>query len=446
MHAPREVLPPEHRDTRGGCPSVAAPARSSGSTSSPATSTSTGSIPGRARRLDEILALGDEQAELVAPAPRLQLADELQPLVRRRRDHAAPSRAIRHGSRRGRGTLCAAGPGHEPEAPRALARARIAGRDERERRVGAGVVERGAHALALLECQVAERGGLEDDRQPVRRPPREQPGQQVDQIAADELGRFGTHGRDRPVEQLEPVGLVCPDEAPQEPGAVLARDVDRRAVDPDARAHRRPEAQERGGHLASLGAGELEGRVIGPPGPERVRAAVAIPDQVEAGARPQLDQVERAGPEALGGAQHAREQHPGAPDLVRLDALLGRRTGAGTRRAPAGRRGRRPTRPCPRARGSGGHRAAAAGGPSARPARFRRPAARPRAGGTGRRRAATGRRSAPPAGERPRRGRSGLERGLRLLGDLAERGGIADGEVGEHLAVELDARPCGSPR
>jgi hypothetical protein len=35
--------------------------------------------------------------------------------------------------------------------------------------------------------------------------------------------------------------------------------------------------------------------------------------------------------------------------------------------------------------------------------------------------------------------RSALERGLRLLGDLAERCGIADGELGEHLAVELDA-------
>jgi hypothetical protein len=33
------------------------------------------------RRLDEILALDDEEAELVAPAPVAQLADELQPLV-----------------------------------------------------------------------------------------------------------------------------------------------------------------------------------------------------------------------------------------------------------------------------------------------------------------------------------------------------------------------------
>jgi hypothetical protein len=33
------------------------------------------------RRLDEILALDDEQPELVAPAPVVELADELEPLV-----------------------------------------------------------------------------------------------------------------------------------------------------------------------------------------------------------------------------------------------------------------------------------------------------------------------------------------------------------------------------
>jgi hypothetical protein len=41
---------------------------------------------GRGRRLDEILALGDEQAELVAPAPVGELADELELLVPARPD------------------------------------------------------------------------------------------------------------------------------------------------------------------------------------------------------------------------------------------------------------------------------------------------------------------------------------------------------------------------
>jgi len=36
---------------------------------------------GVARGVDEILALGDEQPELVAPAPVPELADELEPLV-----------------------------------------------------------------------------------------------------------------------------------------------------------------------------------------------------------------------------------------------------------------------------------------------------------------------------------------------------------------------------
>jgi hypothetical protein len=38
------------------------------------------------RRLDEILALDDEEAELVTPAPFPELADELQPLVVARGD------------------------------------------------------------------------------------------------------------------------------------------------------------------------------------------------------------------------------------------------------------------------------------------------------------------------------------------------------------------------
>jgi hypothetical protein len=40
----------------------------------------------RRRRLDEILPLDDEEAELVAPAPVSELANELQPLVVARGD------------------------------------------------------------------------------------------------------------------------------------------------------------------------------------------------------------------------------------------------------------------------------------------------------------------------------------------------------------------------
>src|SRR5262249_3967772 len=55
-------------------------------------------------------------------------------------------------------------------------------------------------------------------------------------------------------------------------------------------------------------------------------------------------------------------------------------------------------------------------------------------------RAAIWSRSTAPGGGRSRAGgrTSGCERGLRLLGELAERLGVAHGQVGENLAVEFD--------
>src|SRR6478735_11013370 len=47
----------------------------------------------RAGRLDEVLALDDEQLELVAPAPVVELADELEPLVVAGGDQAGCCRA-----------------------------------------------------------------------------------------------------------------------------------------------------------------------------------------------------------------------------------------------------------------------------------------------------------------------------------------------------------------
>ena len=46
---------------------------------------------GLERRVDKVLALGDEQPELVAPASPMKLAHELQRLILRRRDHATHS-------------------------------------------------------------------------------------------------------------------------------------------------------------------------------------------------------------------------------------------------------------------------------------------------------------------------------------------------------------------
>ena len=53
-------------------------------------------------RVDEVLALDDEQAELVAPAPLVQLADELQLLVVARGDHRRASRRATSDSVRAR--------------------------------------------------------------------------------------------------------------------------------------------------------------------------------------------------------------------------------------------------------------------------------------------------------------------------------------------------------
>src|SRR5215211_7495763 len=58
----------------------------------------------------------------------------------------------------------------------------------------------------------------------------------------------------------------------------------------------------------------------GPPFAGPVAIAVAVPDEVQAGARAKLDDVHVLG---AGGAQEQRQQHPGALHLVRLHRLLG---------------------------------------------------------------------------------------------------------------------------
>src|SRR5262249_2821439 len=118
--------------------------------------------------------------------------------------------------------------------------------------------------------------------------------------------------------------------------------------------------------------------------------------------------------------------------------VAGPRSGRETRRASRARRRRPPTTPRRRARGSAGRRGAGAGSPSAGPARARPRARRRRAVRTARRRAGSGVRRTPPGGGRSRAVCSGGQRRLGLLRELRERVGVADREVGEHLAVELD--------
>ena len=74
--------------TRGGCPSVDTSASNSGSNVLACDENVRGLEAGIEPGLDEVLALDREQPELVAPAPVVELADELEPLVVARRDQA----------------------------------------------------------------------------------------------------------------------------------------------------------------------------------------------------------------------------------------------------------------------------------------------------------------------------------------------------------------------
>ena len=79
--------------TRGGCGSVETPASSSASTFSPAIEQVDGLDPGSERRVAEILALAREEAGLFALLLALQRADELEPRIVLRGDHAvSPSK------------------------------------------------------------------------------------------------------------------------------------------------------------------------------------------------------------------------------------------------------------------------------------------------------------------------------------------------------------------
>ena len=183
-------------------------------------------------------------------------------------------------------------------------------------------LERFANPLASLIAHVAEGGGLEHDRQSVRRLRGEHLGQLFDEVAADELGRVGSERVDRPVETLEPFSLARPDEGAKEARPLLARDVDRRAVDPDPAAHGQLAFQQPRRDRPALLPGEPHRGPLRSPLPRLVRVAIAIPDEVQAGARAELDEIERRDAGPLGDAKEERREHPRALHLVRLDALL----------------------------------------------------------------------------------------------------------------------------
>ena len=109
---------------------------------------------------------------------------------------------------------------------------------------------------------------------------------------------------DRAREPVEPLGLVGPDEALEQPRPGVGRDVDRRAVDaePPPNARRPTRAAERERACAPRRRDE---RRTAAPSSLRVPVAVAVPDEVQARARPQLDEVELV----RAGARAARRKH-----------------------------------------------------------------------------------------------------------------------------------------
>ncbi len=116
--------------------------------------------------------------------------------------------------------------------------------------------------------------------------------------------------------------MIEPDERLQPDRVVVVRDVERRAVDPEAASDRGPAHKQVGPWAALAFAGKLERRSVGAPGLVSVPVAVAIPEEVEARTRPELDEVERQA-SFSGDPEECGKECPGALHLVRLHRLLG---------------------------------------------------------------------------------------------------------------------------
>src|SRR5215211_2096409 len=178
--------------------------------------------------------------------------------------------------------LLAVRPEPQPQAPEAvLAGRRLADRNERERELPARVVQGGEELLPALAAQVPPDGCLEHDRQGPGHAFREQLGEPLDDVAALERRRLRAQRLDRPVEPLEPITLVGPDERLQQQGVAQSGDVERGEIDSSPLANPRPEREQPSRHSAPLLAGEDERGVVATPAPMLVAVAVAIPDEVE---------------------------------------------------------------------------------------------------------------------------------------------------------------------
>src|SRR6187397_1644734 len=188
-----------------------------------------------------------------------------------------------------------AGPVDDAQAPAMFLDPRLARRDEDERQRATSLFESSAQSRSPVVVQVPPGRRLEDDRQPVARLGGERLWQQLDEIALHELRRVAAKSLDRPVEPREPVVLAGPDEAAQQTGAFVARDVDRRAVDSDAATNERGELEELTRNRPALLSFEQKRRGRRAPFTRLVPIPVAVPRQVQARARAELDEVETTG-------------------------------------------------------------------------------------------------------------------------------------------------------
>src|SRR5262249_55802010 len=156
-----------------------------------------------------------------------------------------------------------------------------------------------------------------DDRRSVL----EHAGQLLADVATNELGRVLADDVDRAPQPLEPRILARPDEALQQPRPRIGRDVHRRPVDADPAPNTRNPLEQPCGNMRALLAGEAKPRAARPPTSLGVLVPIAVPDKVQAAARPELDDVELVGAEQLGRAQETRQQDPRSLHFVRLNAL-----------------------------------------------------------------------------------------------------------------------------
>src|SRR5437773_1876728 len=109
---------------------------------------------------------------------------------------------------------------------------------------------------------------------------------------------------------LHPPLLAGPDERAQPAGAVFGRDVDRRAIDADPAADGEIQLQQTTRDGPPLLAVEAQDGVLAPPRSCLVAVPVAVPDEVEPRARPELDEVESLCAHPLSDTQKKRHQDP----------------------------------------------------------------------------------------------------------------------------------------